>query len=122
MSELRKFENMRVWQESRLLVKAVRSICKREIAAKDWPFIDQITRAVRSISANIAEGSDAMSAPAFINFLGYAKRSSAEVRAHLYDALDEGYIDQNEFNELAQKTMYIGGMLSKLIQHLQIKK
>ena len=63
-----------------------------------------------------------MSAPAFINFLGYAKRSSAEVRAHLYDALDEGYIDQNEFNELAQTTMYIGGMLSKLIQHLQIKK
>lgn len=102
-----------------MLVQAVRKICKQENAKRDWSFVDQITRAARSVSANIAEGSDAMTAGEFIQFLGYAKRSNAEVRSHLYDALDEGYITKSEFESISLQTMQIGRMISKFIQYLQ---
>jgi four helix bundle protein len=94
-------------------------ICKRERARKDFAFVDQVTRGARSVSANIAEGSDAMTIPEFIQFLGFAKRSAAEVRAHLYDAFDEEYISLKEFDSLCSQTQKIGAMLAKLIHHLQ---
>lgn len=119
MTDFRNFEDMRVWQEARKLIRSVRAICKKENVRRDWPFIDQITRAARSISANIAEGSDAMTIPEFINFLGYAKRSSSEVRSHFYDALDEKYISDEEFKQLSDQTDYIARMLAKLIHSLQ---
>lgn len=119
MTTFHQFEEMRVWQEARMLVRSVRAICKQENTRHDWPFVDQITRAARSISTNIAEGSDAMTIPEFINFLGYAKRSSVEVRSHLYDALDEQYINNDKFKELSERTVYIARMLAKLIHSLQ---
>lgn len=110
---------MEVWKESRKLSKIIRQICKRDAVKSDIVFVDQITRAVRSVSHNIAEGCDAMTTPAFIQFLGYAKRSSAEVRSHLYDALDEHYVTQVEFAALTDCTKKICSMIAKLIHHLQ---
>jgi len=85
----------------------------------EFSFIDQITRAGRSISANIAEGNDALSILSFIEFLGYAKRSCAEVRSHLYDAIDEQYVSREEFDALSDRTRKICSMIAKLIHHLQ---
>lgn len=119
MSQFRSFEEMDVWQEARKIVHAVRAICKRETVRRDYAFVDQITRSTRSIAANIAEGCESMTIPEFITFLGHAKRSSGEVRSHLYDALDEAYISQTEFDELAEQTKKICRMVAKLIHHLQ---
>ncbi|MDP7247830.1 MAG: four helix bundle protein [Candidatus Peribacteraceae bacterium] len=119
MNKFRKFEDMKVWQEARNLVREVRSICKRSKACKDFAFIDQITRSSRSVAANIAEGNDAMTNAEFVQFLGYSKRSVSEVRSHLYDALDEEYISKDEFRVLCDKTDKISSMLAKLIHHLQ---
>lgn len=113
------FENIEAWKESRKLVRCIRQVCKREHARRDFSFVDQITKASRSISANIAEGSDAMTIPSFIQFLGYAKRSAVEVRSHLYDALDEGYVTRLEFEELVDLAKKISSMIAKLIHHLQ---
>ncbi|MBU0766288.1 four helix bundle protein [Patescibacteria group bacterium] len=119
MGQFRSFEEMSVWQESRDLTRSVIEICKREKVKRDFAFIDQITRAARSISANIAEGCDAQTNAEFIQFLGYAKRSASEVRSHLYDGIDEAYISKEEFTQLADKTKKIGSMIAKLIHHLQ---
>ncbi|MBI3619464.1 four helix bundle protein [Candidatus Peregrinibacteria bacterium] len=119
MGTFKRFEEIEVWQESRKLVRAVREICKKPEARKDFSFIDQITRSARSVGANIAEGNDALTTPEFISFLSIAKRSAAEVRSHLYDALDEKYISQQEFDVLAELTLKICGMIAKLIHYLQ---
>lgn len=119
MTVFRTFEEMRVWQDSRILNQKIRAICKQQNVVSDWSFVSQITRAARSISANIAEGSDSMTNPEFINFLGYAKRSTTEVRSHLYDARDEQYISESEFKELTKMAHSISRMLAKLIHHLQ---
>ncbi len=119
MAQFYDFEEIMAWQEARKLTRAIREICKRENVKRDFTFIDQITRAARSISANIAEGNDAMTVPAFIEFLGYSKRSCAEVRSHLYDALDEQYVSLEEFTQHTNHARKICRMIAKLIHHLQ---
>lgn len=94
MGTFSSFEEIDVWQESR-------------------------SRAGRSVSANIAEGNDALTVPEFIQFLGHAKRSNAEVRSHYYDALDEAYITKDEFATFSMHNKRIGSMLASLIRYLQ---
>ena len=112
------FENLEIWKEARKLVREIRAICKKPPAKNDSGFVDQITRSVRSISANIAEGAEAQTNPEFIQFLGYAKRSAGEVRAHLYDALDEQYINQEHFNRLVDQAAKLGRMIGSMIRYL----
>ncbi len=119
MGKFNSFEEIEAWKESRLLIQKIRSICKKKNVVRDFSFVDQITRASRSIAANIAEGNDSMNPLEFITFLGYAKRSAAEVRSHLYDALDEGYIDEGEFTVLNEQSKKIARMLSNLASYLQ---
>ena len=119
MATFTSFEEIEAWKESRKLLKAIREICKRDHVRRDFSFVDQITRATRSISANIAEGHESLTTAEFINFLGYAKRSAGEVRSHLYDAADEDYISSEEFEKHAEHTKKICGMLAKLIHYLQ---
>ncbi|HCI03930.1 MAG: four helix bundle protein [Candidatus Peribacteraceae bacterium] len=119
MSTFKSFEDIEAWQESRKLVKSIRVICKLDNVKRDFAFVDQITRSARSISANIAEGSEALTYPDFIQYLGHARKSASEVRAHLYDARDEEYVSDQEFESLTEQTRYIGRMLTKLICYLQ---
>ncbi len=119
MANLYAFEDLEIWKESRALLREIRRVCKRENVLPDTAFIDQITRSTRSISANIAEGSDAMTIPETISFLGYAKRSATETRSHLYDALDEQYIARPEFDFLSNWTRKLASMIAKFIHHLQ---
>jgi four helix bundle protein len=50
--------------------------------------------------ANISEGFDPQSKSQFAQFLAYAIRSASEVQSHLYVALDQGFINGDEFREL----------------------
>ena len=119
MATFNSFEEIEAWQEGRKLIKAVLEICKREHVRKDFDFVDQISSAARSICANIAEGFESMTVREFIQFLGYAKRSTGEVRSHLYDARDEQYITIEEFKKHTEHAKKIGGMIASLIHYLQ---
>lgn len=124
MAKFTSFEDIHAWQKSRKLIREIRYICKRENVCRDFAFIDQITKASRSISYNIAEGFESGSNKEFARFLRYSRRSAAEVRAQLYDALDEEYISKQEFLDLKLQITEIGKMLTRLIQYLhnQTKK
>lgn len=119
MAHFYDFEDMNIWKESRQLLRMIRAICKCELVSRDFNFVDQITRAARSISTNIAEGSDSMTIPECIQFLGYAKRSAVETRSHLYDALEERYVTKEEFEKIADHTKKISSMIASYIHHLQ---
>lgn len=113
------FEEIEAWQNARILMRMVRGFSKRAVSHRDWAWADQIVRSALSIMANIAEGHDALTNPEFASFLGYAKRSAAETRSHLYEGLDEGYVFQNEFDEASNLAKKIGAQLAKLIVHLR---
>jgi len=64
--------------------------------------------------SNLAEGFDRAGRSEFHQFLVIAKGSSAEVRSHLYVALDVGYISQDEFEQtimqVEELARIIGGL------------
>jgi four helix bundle protein len=72
MSDLKDFEDMKVWQDAQALACEV---------YKDFSFKDQITRAAVSISNNIAEGAEQSTSTEFSRFLDIAKGSTGEVRS-----------------------------------------
>lgn len=64
----------------------------------------QIRRASDSIALNIAEGSTGQSYPEFVKFVGYSLRSLAEVVTCLHKAFRGGYLSQEPFNSMYQKS------------------
>ena len=69
--------------------------------------------------SNIAEGFERSGTKEFIQFLATAKGSAGEVRAQLYVALDQGYVDQSTFEPLSQSIIRISMMLSGPMNYLR---
>jgi len=99
---IQKFEDMKVWQDTRILTKNIYSMAKKKYFNKDYGLRDQIQRASVSIMSNIAEGYERDNNKEFIKFLGYSKGSAGEVRNLLYVALDQKYISEDEFNNIKE--------------------
>ncbi len=56
MTSIKRFEDMKCWQEARELVRMVYAFSTSGTFAKDFGLRDQIRRAAVSIMSNIAEG------------------------------------------------------------------
>ncbi len=112
---MRNFEELRVWQDARLLVN---DIYKMTAICKDYGFKDQIQRAAVSIMNNIAEGSESGSDSLFIRYLKIAKASCGEVRSMLFLCEDLQYCSVDTGIILRNKTIIISSSIQKLIEYL----
>ena len=120
MSKVEKFEDLRIWQESRELIKLIyQSIRSDSSASKDWGFRNQIQTAAVSIMNNIAEGFERNSDKDFARFLDISKASCGEVRSMLYLAEDLHYINSEKSIELRDKAVTISKGISALLKHLR---
>jgi four helix bundle protein len=117
--KINSFEDLDCWQEARILVRKIYDATKEGNFRKDLRLTGQIQGAATSSMANIAEGFIRRSDKEFIQFLYISMSSSAEVRSHLYVALDQGYIDQKHFDDLYGQADKIGKMISNLIKYLR---
>ena len=113
------FEDLKVWQEGRRLTNSVYSLTKQPSFKNDFGFINQIRRAVVSITSNIAEGYERGGSQEFSQFLSMAKGSSAEVRSQLYLALDLGYIEKEKCESLITEFKNISKMIGSFIKYLK---
>lgn len=118
MPLIKRFEDIRAWQEARQLTQMIYVLTTTGNFSKDFGLRDQIQRAAVFIMSNIAEGFDRDSHIEFARYLGIARRSAVEVQSLLYTALDIGYIDQKAFDThytLATKVKaLIGGLKHSL--------
>ncbi len=107
-------------QEARLLTKMVYDTIKQNRNfQKDLRLCSQIQSAAGSVMANIAEGFVRRSNREFTQFLFIAMSSSAEVQSHLYIALDQGYIKQEEFSKIYSQADKTAKLISGLIKYLK---
>lgn len=119
MATFRRFEDIEAWQRARGLTRHVYAVSEREAFANDFGLCNQIRRASVSVMSNIAEGFGRNGNREFIQFLSTAKGSLAEVRSQLYVAFDEGYIEQEDFEELQRKAEEISRLIGGLMRHLR---
>jgi four helix bundle protein len=117
--KISRFEDLDCWQEARILVRKVYEATEDKRFSRDLRLAGQIQSAATSSMANIAEGFIRKSSKEFIQFLYIAMSSSAEVRSHLYVAMDLGYIDKGSFESIYDQADKVGRMISNLIKYLR---
>ena len=116
---IERFEDIEAWKEARKIVKRVYRVCSINGFKRDYSLADQMRRAAVSIMANIAEGYARNGNREFIRFLFIAKSSAAELQSHLYVAMDQGYIKEDDFKEIYQDLDKIQRMISNFIKYLK---
>ena len=103
MATIKRFEEIKAWQEARELARLTYQITRRVAFSKDFGLKDQLQRAAVSVGSNIAEGFARNGNKEFAKFLWIAKGSATEVQSQLYTALDVGYISESDFKTLYEK-------------------
>ena len=98
MGKFNSFEEINSWQKARQFNKRVYEITDNQNFKRDFDLVRQIRRASISISSNIAEGCGRQTAKDTINFLHISRGSLYELETQCYVALDQKYIDENNFN------------------------
>lgn len=111
------FEDLEVWRRSRALVLQVYTFTEK---FRDWSLRDQMRRAAVSMASNIAEGAERNANTEFIQFIGIAKGSAAELRTQLYLTVDLGLIANNEATRMVEETKILGAKLEALRRSLRV--
>lgn len=118
MATITKFEDLEIWKLASELYKKLRPVIEILRHNKEFRFAEQLKSASGSISDNIAEGFERKSRLEFINSLGIASGEAGEVRSQLYRCLDDGYINQEKFDELFSISQNIGNQITGFISYL----
>jgi four helix bundle protein len=119
MATIRRFEEIEAWKLAREICKVIGDMIDTGRFKRNYRFIVQVEGSSGSIMDNIAEGFERGTKSEFIQFLGYAKGSSGELRSQTYRALDRKYITQSEFDDLSTKLKRVSAMIQKMIEYLQ---
>lgn len=114
--KIQSFTDLYSWQEGHKLVLEVYKNTKSFPDEEKFGLTNQIRRAAVSITSNIAEGFGRSGKQEKKNFYSTALGSLAEVQNQLLIARDLGYISNETFKELADKTVAIDKMLNGLIK------
>jgi four helix bundle protein len=119
MARIEKFEDIQAWKLAREVTRQIYEISSNEKFSRDFALVNQIRRASISILSNIAEGFERSGNKEFLQFLAIAKGSCGEVRAQLYVAFDQKYIDETKFQEIMDKLLETNRLIAGFMKYLQ---
>ena len=123
MGNFKSFEELACWKEARNLRLFVKTnIITKLPNSERFALIDQIKRSSRSVGNNISEGYGRFHFQENIQFCRIARGSLFETLDHGIVAFDEGYISEENLNELRNihnKTLLI---LNGYIKYLMNQK
>lgn len=121
-SKIKNFTDLNTWKEGHKLVLQIYEVVKKFPKAETYGLIDQISRAVVSVTSNIAEGFGRQGIKEKIQFYYLAQSSLTEVQNQLIIARDVKYIDLIKFNLLWDQTVTVHKLLTGLIKSIKIYK
>ena len=113
------FFDLRVYKESKELVKSIYRLLEKFPKYETYAMGDQLRRAIVSVPSNIAEGSGRFSIKEKIHFIEIAYGSLTESLCQLDIAHDLEYITDEDFNNEKEKINIIGKQLSGLRSSFQ---
>lgn len=119
MPRFRRFEDIPVWQDARVLARNIYRITRQAPFSRDHGLVDQIRRAAVSVASNIAEGHERGTTRDLIQFLFYAKGSAGEVRSQLYTAEDVGYLSADDAEAIRAQAAAISRQIHHWTRSMQ---
>ena len=122
MGTITRFEEIEAWQTAREPTRLVYALTGEGLFSRDFGLRDQMRRSSVSIMSNIAAGFESRTQPLFIDGLGRAKASSGELRAQTYVALDVGYLDQDQFEDVFELSDKCSHQISRFMTFLQSQR
>jgi four helix bundle protein len=115
-------EKLNVWNKGRNFRKRIPKLTKKFPECEKYKLADQMLRASRSVTANIAEGYGRFHYQENIQFCRQARGSLFELFDHLSVASDEGYIDAGEIDDYKNQLFSLMRMLNGYIKYLETQK
>ena len=106
MAGARHFRDLDCWKLANELKLEIYRFVEATNAKKDLRFRDQVRDAAASAPRNIAERFGRRTHREFAHYLDIARGSLMECQNHLQDAVDRGYLAEDDFkkmNSLAQR-------------------
>lgn len=116
---IKSFTDLDAWKEGHKLVLRIYKATALFPDTERFGLINQIQRAVVSITSNISEGFSRNSDKEKLNFFYTALGSLTEVQNQLLIARDLGYINKELFKELASQTVIVSKLINGLIKSLK---
>src|SRR5439155_9734560 len=116
MAAAKSFRDLKVYQAAREAALRIFTVTKTFPREERYALTDQTRRSSRAVKAMIAEAwARRRYKAAFINKVDEALGEANETQSWLDDALDDGYVLKEDFQELDNRYQAIGGMLSRMI-------
>jgi four helix bundle protein len=116
------FRELKVWQKCRDIRVTIWKLCKKFTAEEKYRLADQMIRASRSSTANIAEGYGRYHFQENIQFCRQSRGSLYELMDHILTAEECEYIDQEECEYLINEVVSAIRLLSGYIKYLKTQK
>ena len=122
MSKIESFEDLFVYQRAREFNRKIAELIKELPEREKYKLKDQMTRARRSITNNIAEGYGRFHYQENIQYCRQSRGSICEVVDDLIECFEENYIDENKCRSLKDEAYSLMKILNKYIAYLQRAK
>ena len=116
------FEDLIVWKKARELRLDLSSMIITFPKEEKYRLTDQILRAARSVTNNIAEGYGRFHFQEGIQFCRHARGSLYELLDHLIICMDEKYMSADKCDDLKFKTFNVIKILNGYISYLKKQK
>lgn len=116
------FEDLLVWQKARKIRRSIATFCTTLPNDEKYKLADQLLRASRSVTANIAEGYGRFHYQENIQYCRQARGSLYECIDHLSCALDEKYITEKDYKSYKKEIISCIQLVNGYINYFKQSK
>lgn len=115
--KIKSFTDLDTWKEAHKLVIEIYKLTKDFPNEEKFGLVNQMRRAAVSITSNVAEGFSRQSLKEKIQFYFMSKGSNIELQNQLLIAKDVGYLNKDDFNEIAKQSVTVNKLINGLIKY-----
>ena len=108
---------LEIWIETRKLANIIYDASKKFPKEELFGLTNQMRRCAVSVPSNIAEGCGRQTTKDTINFLHISRGSLYELETQCYLALDQNYVDENNFNNIINQIQISKKLLNGFINY-----